>query len=117
MKFLIRRTSYHGDDKPPITGAEKVHVTATTLCTCKTLAETKTHMWAKTWFWRSDKFNQREVPGGTACDYKVDSYAISVGSLEDLMELVEAEGRIVIEGGDSCYGNGPRIEIYGSYRE
>lgn len=118
MKFYIRRTEYEAENIPPCPGAIKVKGLITHNGTAKSLAEAKSPSWGGySWFWRDGMINQRKTTNGVACDSEKDLWQIEINSLDDLMSLIEQEGRLVIETSEDIYGKGPQIEIYDGYRE
>lgn len=113
MKFMISRTSVWEPTEPPVEGAVLEEVVKTQRGTWSSLEAARADN-GKGWFFRYGTFNHRQDGSGVAHDYRDHQYVLEVGSLEQLVALVEREGRIVIESGDHPM---PTIEVYDDYRE
>lgn len=119
MEFIISKTSVWGDDKP-LRAAYLKSVTPRDFRTARTLASGEKQHWYKDWHTRG--INHREERGYIVCDHPMkEAWVIDIENLDELLELMEAEGEIIVkpsESGPLCPKEIPyELEIYDGYRE
>jgi hypothetical protein len=110
MKFIVSRSTVSfGESKSPCEGAREEELTPLDFRTVKTLEEAQKKVWYKEWL--DGGVNHREEDGIVVCDKKekAKEWVIEVGSLEDLIELQENYGEILLR--DSAPYKEARKEI------
>lgn len=108
MRFLITRTSAWSDSQP-CPEAVPFQYASRTVYTYKSLKQAQTD--------NRDQGREFELFEGVVCSppYTVDGWAVDLHSLEDLIELQEAHGSLIVD--FSFPAQMPTIEIYDDYRE
>lgn len=111
MQFGIRRTSIWGDECPYKHAYQASYVRIDE----RTVDDPMKNKYIGEDWYKEGK-NHRVENGHIKRDFEDKHWFIDIESLEDLMELYEREGQLIIE---SVYGNPniPCIEIYDNYRE
>ena len=116
MKYIVDRTS-ESNKNSPCKGAKKELFPTWETRTCN--EDYYNERYSKTeGLWRSKGKNHKVIKGGYISrqveDVKL--WCIELNTLEDLMTLIENEGRVIIE--ESYYTHeSPKIEFYDDYRE
>ena len=113
MRFVVERTSMaFNNDKQPIKESYKGKCIQSECYMVSTFDEYNKGKYGN---FKDEGFNHREMPDGTIMrDFEVDRFLIDVDSLEEIMELVDKYGDIIIRKYDYNY---PILEIYDDYRE
>ena len=113
MKFVVERTSMaFNNDKQPIKESYKGKCIQSECYMVATFDEYDSEKYGN---FKDEGFNHREMPDGTIMrDFEVDRFLIDVDSLEEIMELVDKYGDIIIRKYEYNY---PILEIYDYYRE
>lgn len=116
MLVELRRTSAGWGQQPDDLARQERRL-VTSYCNCETLDAVRAHLGARSWFFRSDTSNHREVEQRgkrlTACDRECDVWLAEIDSLE---WAAQRWGTLVVEPSD-VVGIGLRVEIYDDYRE
>ena len=114
MKFRITRTSgNYFDEKKPCEKAVKGTYLYTHTRTCNEEAYNQKYS-HREGLWRSKGINHRVNDiGYIQREDEREGWLIEINTLEELIELVEKEGAIVVSKEDPQ----PEIEIYDDYRE
>lgn len=97
MKFIVSRSTVSfRESKSPCEGAKEEELTPLDFRTVKTLEEAQKKVWYKDWM--EGGVNHREEGGVVVCDKKekVKEWVIEIGSLEELIELQNSCGEILI---------------------
>lgn len=108
MRFTIGRTSVWDDEVQPCPEAFRADVQTYSYYTFRTVAEAKK---------RYPDLEFTKTPTGVRTDRgTTPEWVVDVDSIDDLMALYAAHGRIVIEPNWHNYEQ-PHIDIYDTYRE
>jgi hypothetical protein len=113
MKFIVRRTSGHGDDESPCKGAIK----GTYVMVDERVVDDPSKLRGSTKDdWYAAGRNHRVEKGHIKRDYDDEAWFIEVKSLHDLLKLSSKHGEIIVS---RYFMNHDlwSLEIYDDYRE
>lgn len=117
MKFIVRRTSVWGDDKP----CEEVVRMKVPYWQTRTCSEEEfdRRFSAREGLWRSKGKNHQITEEGYITRQEEDRevWGVNIKTLKELMDFIDKHGSIVIEDESSSDCSLKNIEIYDDYRE